>query len=87
MLKPAQLYKDELKRKNIETWYDHRYMYYLTGDRRLEDIFEELKDNELSFLNKDPLGEFYDKKDMVFPSHARSGPDWSSLCSNWMTRH
>ena len=64
----------------------HRYMYYLTGDRRLEDIFEELKDNELSFLNKDPLGEFYDKKDMVYPSHARSGPDWSSLCSNWMTR-
>lgn len=64
----------------------HRFLYYLTGDRRLEDIFEELKDNELSFLNKDPLGEFYDKKDMVYPSHARSGPDWSSLCSNWMTR-
>lgn len=62
----------------------HRFLYYLTGDRRLEDIFEELKDNELSFLNKDPLGDFYDKKDMVFPSHARSGPDWSSLCSNWM---
>lgn len=64
----------------------HRYYYYLTGDRRLEDIFEELKDNELSFLNKDPLGDFYDKKDMVYPAHARSGPDWSSLCSNWMTR-
>lgn len=64
----------------------HRYMYYLTGDRRLEDIFDELKDNELSFLNKDPLGDFFDKADMVFPSHARSGPDWSSLCSNWMTR-
>lgn len=63
----------------------HRFLYYLTGDRRLEDIFEELKDNELSFLQKDPLGDFYDKKDMVFPSHARSGPDWSSLCSNWMT--
>lgn len=64
----------------------HRYYYYLTGDRRLEDIFEELKDNELSFLNKDPLGDFFDKKDMVYPSHARSGPDWSSLCSNWMTQ-
>ena len=34
----------------------HRYLYYLTGDRRLEDIFEELKDNEMSFLNKDPWG-------------------------------
>ncbi len=64
----------------------HRCYYYLTGDRRLEDIFEELKDNELSFLNKDPLGDFFDKKDMVYPSHARSGPDWSSLCSNWMTQ-
>ncbi len=64
----------------------HRCYYYLTGDRRMEDIFEELKDNERSFLNKDPLGDFYDKKDMVYPSHARSGPDWSSLCSNWMTR-
>ena len=64
----------------------HRYYYYLTGDRRLEDIFDELKDNELSFLNKDPLGDFFDKKDMVYPSHARSGPDWSSLCSNWMTQ-
>lgn len=64
----------------------HRYLYYLTGDRRLEDIFDELKDNELSFLNKDPLGDFYEKVDMVYPSHARSGPDWSSLCSNWMTQ-
>lgn len=63
----------------------HRFLYYLTGDRRLEDIFDELKDNELSFLNKDPLGDFYNKEDMVYPSHARSGPDWSSLCSNWMT--
>ena len=64
----------------------HRYMYYLTGDRRLEDIFDELKDNEWSFLNKDPLGDFFDKADMLYPSHARSGPDWSSLCSNWMTQ-
>lgn len=63
----------------------HRYYYYLTGDRRLEDIFEELKDNEISFYNRDPLGDFYEKDKMVYPSHARSGPDWSSLCSNWMT--
>ncbi len=63
----------------------HRYYYYLTGDRRLEDIFEELKDNETTFLNRDPLGDFYDKKDMKMPSHARSGPDWSSLCYNWLT--
>ena len=64
----------------------HRFYYYMTGDRRLEDIFEELKDNEMSFLNKDPLGDFFEKEEMVYPSHARSGPDWSSLCSNWMTQ-
>lgn len=63
----------------------HRVFYYLTGDRRLEDIFEELKDNEKSFLARDPLGDFYDKEKMVYESHARSGPDWSSLVSNWMT--
>ena len=64
----------------------HRFYYYMTGDYRMEDIFEELKDNEWTFLNRDPLGDFYKKEDMVFPSHARSGPDWSSLCANWMTQ-
>ncbi len=63
----------------------HRYYYYLTGDRRLEDIFDELKDNEKTFLNRDPLGDFYDKAAMKMPSHARTGPDWSSLCYNWLT--
>ena len=28
MLKPAQLYTEELKRKYIETWYQPEYMYY-----------------------------------------------------------
>ena len=64
----------------------HRFYYFLTGDRRLEDIFDELKDNEKTFLNKDPLGDFYEKETMVEPSHARTGPDWSSLCSNWLTQ-
>jgi hypothetical protein len=64
----------------------HRYYYYMTGDYRLEDIFDELKDNEQTFLNKDPLADFYNREEMVFKSHARSGPDWSSLCANWMTQ-
>lgn len=73
------------KEARIAMAHHHRVYYYLTGDLRFTDIFEELKDNELSFLNKDPLGDFYDKAQMVYPSHARSGPDWSSLCSNWLT--
>ena len=28
MLKPAQLYKEQLNKKYIETWYDKKYMYY-----------------------------------------------------------
>lgn len=56
----------------------HRY-YYMTGDYRLTDIFEELKDNELAFLEKDPLEMFYTKEEMTYKSHARTGPDWS-LC-------
>ncbi len=64
----------------------HRFYYYMTGDHRLEDIFEELKDNEMTFLNRDPLGDFYEKADMVCKSHARTGPDWSSLCANWLTQ-
>lgn len=64
----------------------HRYYYYLTGDYRLEDIFDELKDNEQTFLKRDPLGDFYTKEEMIYKSHARSGPDWSSLCANWMTQ-
>lgn len=34
MLKPAQLYKDELKRKLIECWYNPKYEYYFLGDYR-----------------------------------------------------
>ena len=28
MIKPAQLYAEELKRLYCETWYDSKYMYY-----------------------------------------------------------
>lgn len=64
----------------------HRYYYYLTGDYRLGDIFGEMKDSECALSVKDPLGAFYDKETMVFPTHARSGPDWSSLCADWLTQ-
>ena len=63
----------------------YRFYYYLTGDYRLEEIFEEIGHAPEALEKKDPLGSFYEKEDMVYPTHARSGPDWSSLCSNWMT--
>lgn len=64
----------------------HRYYYYLTGDYRLGDLFEEMKDSENVLLERDPLAAFYDEKEKQMPTHARTGPDWSSLCANWLTR-
>lgn len=64
----------------------HRYYYYLTGDHRLEDVFDDVKDGDFALLSMDPLRHFFDKEKMQKPTHARSGPDWSSFCSNWMTQ-
>lgn len=64
----------------------HRYYYFLTGDHRLEDVFEDVKDADQALENMDPLRYFYKKEEMTYPTHARSGPDWSSCVSDWMTR-
>lgn len=64
----------------------HRFYYYLTGDFRMGDVFEDVKDADYATVEMDPLRFFYDREKMVLPTHARSGPDWSSFCSNWMTR-
>ncbi|MBQ8637903.1 MAG: hypothetical protein IJ468_01905 [Lachnospiraceae bacterium] len=64
----------------------HRYYYYLTGDGRMKDVFDDVKDGDFALLNIDPLRFFYEKEKMVSPTHARSGPDWSTFCSNWMTQ-
>lgn len=64
----------------------HRFYYYLTGDERTGDIMEEVRDADMATLRLDPLHNQYpEKKDAGYPTHARSGPDWSSYCANWMT--
>lgn len=63
----------------------HRFCYYLAGDRRYADIFDIVKDADYATLETDPLAMFYDKAAMKLPTHARSGPDWSTYCSNWLT--
>jgi len=60
----------------------HRYLYYITGDERLGDIFDEMKDAEYGVLNLDPL-RFHTDDD--HKTHVRSSPDWSSLAFNWLT--
>ena len=64
----------------------HRFYYYLAGDLRMGDVFDDVKDGDFALLNIDPLRYFFDKTGMISPTHARSGPDWSSMCSNWMTQ-
>lgn len=62
----------------------HRFYYYLAGDSRIGDIFDEVRDADFSTLNIDPLRYFYEKDKMVYPTHARTGPDWAAYCSNWL---
>lgn len=63
----------------------HRFAFYLGGDRRYSDIFDIVRDADFSTLETDPLAMFYDKAKMKLPTHARSGPDWSTYTSNWLT--
>lgn len=63
----------------------HRFAFYLIGDRRYADIFDIVKDGDFATLDTDPLAMFYDKSKMKLPTHARSGPDWSTYTSNWLT--
>ena len=75
------------KEARISTAPHHRFYYYLTGDERVGDILDEVKDADLTTKTADPLRNYY-TMDGTEPycTHARTGPDWSSYCGNWMTR-
>lgn len=62
----------------------HRPMFYLTGDRRLGDVFDDVKDAAESLPN---LYSFYDKSFSRPVLTTRSGPDWAAYLSNWMTAY
>ena len=77
---------DSCKEPRVAMAGHHRALYYLNGgDYRLGDVFDDVKDADFSTLNMDPLRYFYDKDKMKLPTHARSGPDWTTYCSNWFT--
>lgn len=63
----------------------HRFLYYLTGDERLGDVFTDVKDADSVLVNKDH-NQQTDKSGRTYPQ-VRSGPDWSSFVSNWMTEY
>ncbi|GGF95290.1 exo-rhamnogalacturonan lyase family protein [Paenibacillus abyssi] len=60
----------------------HKFYFYLTTDERIGDIMDEVKDSDFTTLNLDPMRAYYPKDE--FPTHTRSGPDWSAFCSNWL---
>lgn len=63
----------------------HRYYYYLTGDERIGEIMEQVKDNEeYAFDELPPMREFMERDGQKIP--VRVGPDWSALVSNWFTQ-
>ena len=60
----------------------HRPMFYLTGDRRLGDVLDEVVSAAESLDN---LYFYHDDKGEFSRPNARTGPDWSSFVSDWMT--
>lgn len=77
---------DSCKEPRIAMAGHHRALYYLMGgDARIGDVFDDVRDGDFASLKIDPLGAFYNKDEMKLPTHARSGPDWSTYCSNWYT--
>jgi len=62
----------------------HRFFYYLTGDERTGDIMDFVKDADYATLARDPMRNYFEHVPGF--AHIRTGPDWSSFVSNWMTR-
>lgn len=64
----------------------HRFYYYLTGDYRIGDVMEEVKDADLSMKNLDTFPKVK-STDGTLRTSIRSGPDWTSFIANWMTHY
>jgi hypothetical protein len=59
-----------------------RFYYYLTADERTGDLMNEVIDVDYKMVEVDPLRKIEPKTQ--YPTHARVGPDWFALCSNWL---
>jgi hypothetical protein len=61
-----------------------RFFYYLTTDERTGDMMREVAETaDKTMAAFDPLRLILPKTQ--YPTHARIGPDWLALVSNWMT--
>ncbi|MEK3886401.1 exo-rhamnogalacturonan lyase family protein [Bacillus sp. FSL K6-3431] len=61
----------------------HKFYYYLTADERTGERLTAVRDAEQSLITLDPMRAYYPDDD--YETHARVGPDWAALCSNWTT--
>ncbi len=59
----------------------HRVLYYLTGDRRIGDCMTDALQAATAF----PAAPYYGTEEGMI--RLRTGPDWSSLVSNYMTAY
>ena len=59
-----------------------RFYYYLTADERTGDLMREVADADFQLVTVDPMRRIMEPCE--YPTHARSGPDWVSFCSNWL---
>jgi len=59
----------------------HRPMYYLLGDLRVGECMDEVKNAAETWGNTRYV------TDMLKENRARTGPDWSSFVSDWMTAY
>ncbi|WP_336963050.1 Tat pathway signal sequence domain protein [Sphingobium aquiterrae] len=82
-------------RHNVSHWGDgakearisqaalRRIYHYLTADERTGDLMRMVVDADHATVANDPLRQII--PDNIYPTHARSGPDWLAFAGNWMT--
>lgn len=78
---------DSCKEPRIAMAGHHRPLFYIMGgDLNIGDCMDDVKDADYASLEVDPLRFFYKKEEMTMPTHARSGPDWTTYVSNWFNQ-
>lgn len=78
---------DACKEPRVAMAGHHRALYFLMGgDLRMKDVFDDVKDADFTTIDMDPLRYSYRGVETKLPTHARSGPDWSTYCLNWYTQ-
>ncbi len=59
-----------------------RFYYYLTADERTGELMDEVIEADRKLLELDPMWAYFPRDE--HPTHARTGPDWTAFCSNWI---